>query len=155
LNYYKAREIQKDGKPSGKYHYTCQNGDGVCAVGYCSRIRTCPACNGQGMFVPETSEYYCKECKSKGVYYLEDQEVCPGHDTEMEACEHYRQYLLDKARYDQVSKDIQKKCDICQAWTQRAAYIPSEMVEHFLCDEHCNREGLDKVFKNVGWSMSS
>jgi hypothetical protein len=67
------------------------------------------------MFVPETSEYYCKECKSKGVYYLEDQEVCPGHDTEMEACEHYRQYLLDKARYDQVSKDIQKKCDICRS----------------------------------------
>jgi hypothetical protein len=36
VNYYQAQELAKDGKPSGIWHYTCQNDRRIWPVGYCA-----------------------------------------------------------------------------------------------------------------------
>lgn len=117
MNYYQPRELLKDGKPTGLWHYTCRNDDRVWPVGYCAQD-------------------------------------CPGHATPEEAREHYRQYLLDNARYDGYLRDEQRKCEICGAWTQRYAEGP-HIFMHVLCDEHCNREGLSQVIGTMGDIISS
>ena len=77
-------------------------------------------------------------------------EDCPGHETKEEACEHYRQYLLDcHAQYNGTYSDHLSQCSVCGILTNRygqvaeALYIP-------LCDEHCDRANLEKFFKIEG-----
>jgi hypothetical protein len=40
MNYYQAREISKDDKPTGKFHYTRMNDGDIRPVGYCAS--NCP-----------------------------------------------------------------------------------------------------------------
>lgn len=117
MNYYRPRQLFKDGKPTGLWHYTCYNNDEVSLVGYCAKD-------------------------------------CPGHVSPEEAREHYKQYLLDHARYGGILYDEQHKCEICGTWTQRYADGPHIFI-HFLCDKHYNREGLDQVIGKVGDIVSS
>jgi hypothetical protein len=70
---------------------------------------------------------------------------CAGHDTPEGAREHFKEYLLDNARFDGKLSNQQRKCEICGVYTERLGQVPSMMVHHSLCDEHCNREGLAQV----------
>jgi len=36
MNYYQPRELTRDGKGIGKYHFTCKNDNQVWPVGYCA-----------------------------------------------------------------------------------------------------------------------
>lgn len=80
---------------------------------------------------------------------------CPGHADKEGAYEHYRQYLIDKARFHAptVANPTLHKCEICGEWTDKIAII-DQTVHHFLCDTHCNRESLEQVVK-VGDAISS
>lgn len=40
MNYYQAREIQKDGEPTGLFHFTKMNDGQIWPVGYCAK--DCP-----------------------------------------------------------------------------------------------------------------
>jgi hypothetical protein len=81
---------------------------------------------------------------------------CAGHATPEEAREHYRLYLLDNARYDDgVMIDEMRKCEVCGEWTMFYAHIPLNMERHILCDEHRNRETLDRVMHRVKQIISS
>jgi hypothetical protein len=80
---------------------------------------------------------------------------CAGHGSVEEACNHYRLYLLDLARYDGTLRDTQRKCEICGYWTQTYAYIPKAMETHYLCTEHLNRDALDSVMHQVQYSIES
>lgn len=80
---------------------------------------------------------------------------CAGHATPEEAREHYRLYLLDNANYEDRLVSTQQKCEVCGEWTQGIASIPVNMESHVLCDEHRNRETLDKIMYRVGHIVSS
>ena len=80
---------------------------------------------------------------------------CSGHATPEEAREHYRLYLLDSARYDGVTMDEMRKCEVCGDWTLFYAHIPQSMERHTLCDAHRNRETLDTVMHRVKQITSS
>lgn len=71
---------------------------------------------------------------------------CPGHATPEEAQEHYRQYTLDtQTHYNGVNNDTQRKCEVCGEWTQHYALV--EHRRYALCDEHRNRDELEKLVK--------
>lgn len=79
---------------------------------------------------------------------------CDGHATPEDACKHYRQYLLDnRLRLDGMTPNEQHKCEVCGAWTQRGASV--DLHQWHLCDEHCTREQVEKLFGPVGTITSS
>lgn len=55
MNYYDAREMKKDGKGSGKWHYTCMNDGRIWPVGYCAEHEGHPT-------KEEAHECYTKYC---------------------------------------------------------------------------------------------
>lgn len=78
-----------------------------------------------------------------------------GHETEQEARDCYKRYLLDnRLRLDGDLEHTQKKCEFagCDCWTSRYAEVDMRMFS--LCDEHRTREVVEKFF-SVGESISS
>lgn len=80
---------------------------------------------------------------------------CPGHDTPEGAQEHYRQYLLDTARYDGVMAQQMRPCQVCGEWTQGFATTEAGTSMYVLCDTHRNRDALDVLVKAPTWITSS
>lgn len=81
---------------------------------------------------------------------------CDGHATKEEAEAHYRAYVLDTADYERRLLNTQRRCEVCEAWTDRVALSGVGMAEsHVLCDAHCNREGLNQVLPEQREIISS
>ncbi len=80
---------------------------------------------------------------------------CPGHPTREEAQEHYRQYLLDNARYHVRMSNQQRPCRICSVWTQELVELELGTSRYVLCEAHQNRESLDILVKAPTWISSS
>jgi len=149
MNYLSARQ-----KVDGKWHYTCQNNNRVWPVGYCSPHAECPVCHGEACFSTVFKEEYggtpCVNCNNTGFILKED--ACQGHDTEEDACEHYKQYLLDNIRYTKSSSSMHK-CRICGEWTTGIADV--SMSQYYtICEEHQNRESMATIV-SVGVSWES
>lgn len=71
---------------------------------------------------------------------------CPGHPTAEEAVAHYRTSLLDEARYDGRMSNQQRRCRVCDTFTDGFAETgPGNSLLYVLCPEHLNRDGLDRV----------
>ena len=86
---------------------------------------------------------------------------CPGHPTPDDACEHYRQYLLDKrlcflGPEDRTQKlDVQYRCQApgCDNWADGIASL--DMQTFHLCTQHRNRETVEKLVPSIGQIWSS
>jgi hypothetical protein len=122
MNYYKPREILKDGKPVGLYHYTCRNDNQVWPVGLCVD--------------------------------------CPGHKTKEEACEHWRQYLIQGIEFVRITQEWPKeKCEV-EGCNNQATMVgstknePGGFIRHCFCEEHATQEEMSK-FIYAGESISS
>ena len=61
-----------------------------------------------------------------------------GHATADEACECYRQYLLDHRLILNAKWDAQYKCKVCGEWTQCHASVGNTFYIN-LCETHNNR----------------
>lgn len=133
MEWYQAREVQKDGQGTGKWHYTCSSGSGTYAVGYCSPWELCVECNGDT----------CDKCKGRGIVRKEN--PCPGHDTPDEANEHYAQYVIDKATFEGESSRWDS-CAVCGDPTKHAG-ISQAHYHYPLCETHLNREGFEQAYR--------
>lgn len=161
MNHYAAREIQKDGKGTGLYHYTCENNGAIYPVGYCSKYVSCPTCgpaNGFGqVHNKETGEWIlCATCNGKGS--VDAEHPCPGHSTKEEACKHYRDYEIDHARRlgPKESKWPKNKCDYPGCNDEATySYIMAGFGDSFFCEKHANKESLQLVHPDVGEIWSS
>lgn len=83
---------------------------------------------------------------------------CPGHATEEEAREHFRQYILDKCEFVTASGEG-VKCRVCGSSAKKVAElanflgqmgfvtIPLHDRRIPLCARHSNRDTLDKLFR--------
>lgn len=170
MNYYQAREIKRDGKGSGLYHYTVENDGYVMAVGYCSPWENCPDCKSDSRF--DAGGYLrdedgsfkkdekgqvikCSTCNGSGLVQKKD--PCPGHATEEEACEHYKQYQLDKMVIHGPKKEQwpKEKCEV-ENCDSEATYLANFLGCHVhqVCEKHANRESISSLFR-VGQSWSS
>ena len=77
-----------------------------------------------------------------------------GHTSaeEAEAC--YRDFLLDQElTFNHKSGDAQRKCEICEQWTQLYACIDMRIFN--LCENHQNRESVEKLFNSISEIWSS
>ena len=140
MNYYKSRQRASD----GRWDFSCRNNDHIYPVGYCSPYHE-----------PDPKEWYLTENSIKKYQAERDKHHVNGHATEEEACECYRQYLLDTTLYlDGHSNDTQHKCKICDTWTNRYAQVDGTYMYH-LCDCHRTRAIIETLFKGVGEIWSS
>jgi hypothetical protein len=83
-----------------------------------------------------------------GIGYCGRSGSCGGHGTaeEAEAC--WDKYRLDHDIELYVDSQTQKRCEICAQWTGGRARLRGVFpYEWPLCDEHRNREGIDKANK--------
>lgn len=147
MNHYAARQQQS----TLLWHYTCANGDNIYPVGNCGRYRLCAACDGR------CSD--CLACQGNGVVLAPTVERCPGHVTAEEACEHYRQGLLDEALFSKKSIEEawpQRKCEAdCDRVATHVARTPGRhYARHEFCEAHCTREELSRLV-TVGECWSS
>jgi hypothetical protein len=138
MNYYQARKRESD----GRWDYTRNNRP----AGYCQEFKE---------FDPEFVEnYHISEVEVEKHNKFSDKYHTDGHECEEEACDCYKEYQLDHAlRLGLKMSDQQMKCKICDEWTQKYAEIDCSM--YILCDEHNNREEVEKLYKAPEFSMSS
>jgi hypothetical protein len=156
MNYSQARQIKdENGNGTGKWHWTTMNDGHIRPDGYCSRWETCPDCKGYSGIMAFDPNKHCATCADKGIIIRAD--PCPGHDTPEGAAEHYRQYLLDNLAFDDIAmQNRQEKCRICGVWTQGVARTRESINQVWvLCDEHRNRESVDRLLEAPGYVMSS
>lgn len=131
MNYLKARQRQTD----NRWCFTNMNDGEVYAVGYCH------AFHELDNSLPVTEEEKEQHRAFAHKYHSS------GHPTEEEACECYKQYLMDnRLQLNRKMNDQKKKCQICQAWTDR--YTTLGMTGFFiLCEEHNTREMVATLFE--------
>jgi hypothetical protein len=128
MRYYTARQ-----RMDKKWDFTC----GRCPVGYCAAYKEWTK--------EELEKFGLDEVFLQKVASFKEKHHTCGHETEKEAQECYKQYLLDQElRFGEI-QDAQYKCRICKKWTQKYASFSTSMW--FLCDEHCNREGVDQIYE--------
>lgn len=143
MNYYKARQRESD----QRWDYTCQNDNRVWPVGYCGRPMQEEDFAKLGIPMSEREKAHLA---TNGHKYHTD-----GHATEAEACECYRQYLLDtQLTLDHEDPHQQRKCQVCEQWTTKFAIFGSTQL-FFLCDEHRTREHVEQLTSKIGEIWSS
>lgn len=145
MNYFDARQ-RKD----KKWDYTCKNDGAIWPVGYCDKYHPMDkeACSKIGM--PFNPAYLEKEERFKHKHHTD------GHSSKEEACECYRNYLLDQQlRFseDREDPDTLHKCAVCKTMTSGTAEIDYQQWN--LCKEHRTRDCVEKLFPSVGWMASS
>lgn len=139
MNYLSARQRQSD----EKWDYT-YNG---APYGYCREY-----------FDPDNYKTWIREhmtpAEVEKIRSFEDKYHTHGHDTKEEACQCYKEYMLDhRLRLDGKDNSCQRKCEKCGEWTQGFAEVGCYQL-WFLCDEHRNREVVSELYK-VGESWES
>lgn len=146
MNFLKPRQRQSD----KRWDYTSANDNQkTCyAIGYCAPYRHWTDEQRERLGGYITDEMVAESEATKHKHH-ED-----GHATAEEACECYKQYLLDhETSYDGHKQEPWSPCDICQKRTPSVVMVSGWPKAH-LCDEHRNRECLEKVLK-VGESWGS
>lgn len=150
MQHYHAAQIQY-GPSAGLWHYIVNNGP---AVGYCSPFKTCQECQGHSLFVEVGHPNACEACNSKGYVTLPEGVRCAGHPTEVEACEHYRQYLLDTLAKPFEDEQAKLRCHVCKEWTTGRVSI-GNYRSFILCPKHQGRETLEEIFPPISQSWES
>lgn len=75
---------------------------------------------------------------------------CPGHSTPEEARIHYQEGKLTRLKLDGFDGETQKKCIVCGAWTQTAAYVDDDLFEFWpLCAAHLNVEEATRILLSI------
>ena len=148
MRHYKARSRSTD----GRYDYTVSTKEGARPVGYCTGWD--PFTERQLGVVFHSKEELDKANAEMAVH--KDKYHTDGHANEQEACECYKQYLLDNnLRLDgHTLSDQQLRCEICGEFTQGMVIIAGKYNHFILCDEHRTRECVEKLL-TIGESWES
>lgn len=150
MNHYDARQIT-DGPHAGKWHYTSGNRrTGTHPVGYCSPWRNCPnGCPVKSLDRRENPD--CEECGDTGAVKGEQHY----HDTEQEARECIRRYVLDNVHPVEMGwTDCQ--VEGCENPARKGFHLghPRKSIVA-LCEEHCTTEQLESMVEPLGQMWAS
>lgn len=142
MNYYGPLQ-RKDTK---RWDYTRTNDGDACPVGYCAGWKD------KETLIEQLGEEAGNQLHAEREPYQNNFHT-NGHVSAEDACECYKQFLLDFClRLDKSFTDAQKKCEACGAWTQKFAEVKMRLF--VLCDEHRNRQEIEKRL-SIGTSISS
>lgn len=129
MNYYSAQQDE-----DGKWFFTC-NGY---PTGYCQEYKEFSEDDIKNFYISESQIKEHEDTKTK--------HHCCGHDTYGEACECFKQYMLDhRLRLGLKMSNQQLKCEACGDWTQN--YIEIDYRVMPLCEKHNNRETVESLYK--------
>lgn len=145
MNYYGARQRKSD----SRWDFSCKNDNRIWPVGYCSKWRP--------FSDQEIKEWHISPEKLEEHARFKDKHHDTGHSTEEEACECYRQYLLDcRTHYYDDIKDAPtlERCKVCGDYTSGSAEVDhGERMP--LCKIHRTREQLERLYPRISWITSS
>lgn len=145
MNYYQASERKKD----KKFDFTHTHDKITRATGYCAAFRP--------FTDDEIKEWSIPAAEVTRHNSHKDKHHDTGHATKDEACDCYRQYLLDnRAKYhdDQADAATLHKCKVCGEFTSGCVEVDhGESLP--LCKQHRNRETLEKIYPKIGYITSS
>jgi hypothetical protein len=142
MRHYAPRQREKD----KRWDYSVRNDDLIQAIGYCSAYYEWTDDLLVHIGVPKDHPELVKRRNFKSKHH-----TC-GHSTPEEAQKCYREFLLDqRLSLNKKHDNMQKKCDVCDKWTDLFAEVGSESWN--LCEDHNNREEIEKLFKipNESW----
>lgn len=146
MNYRQALQ-RKD----GRYDYTLHNNRiGTAPIGYCAgwSERTEEEMRAIGLG-DDVIKMILADIEMRRPH--RDKYHRDGHATPEEAQECYKRYVMDNELVLDRQVD-HGECLVCKALTRRAAEADHRLF--ILCDEHCTREQVEKLFQ-VGTSASS
>ncbi len=139
MNYYTAKQRKLD----EKWDYTVNN----MPIGYCQEYKD-----------PDDYPDWLKKCMRQAeidrIRSFKDKHHTHGHTTQEEACNCYKEYMLDN--YLSVGREdssSQHKCKKCNEWTQGLAGVGGYHLWN-LCEKHQTREIISE-FYDVGESWES
>lgn len=153
MNHWRALELD------GRWFYTCGSRlQGIHPVGYCAgwhydqwieESRQGGMCNGK------TTEELIK--LSEELRPFKSKFHDDGHETEAEAIICYRKFQLDTGlAFSKPTSGEMHACEVrgCQNQTMNTASMLDTLCSMwYLCDEHLNRENVEKLFKiQDSWS---
>jgi hypothetical protein len=151
MNYHEPRELQKDGKGTGLWHYTNMNDGRIWPEGYCAGIPEWSVFPEPGDDIELPLGFH-----SWDQWRQDRNRLLPfrhkfhthGHASKEEAYACFKEYCLDlRTRFieDSEAAQQQHRCQVCQAWTSGGAEVNHQ---HFvLCKEHRTRETLERIFE--------
>ncbi len=136
MNHYKARQREND----QRWDYTFANvRAGTCPVGYCRAWKPLEP-GAVGMLPGQAEQYNAQMAPFVHKFHAN------GHATAEEACDCYREYLLDhrlQLRDPPPNPPTLSKCVVCGVYTAGVAELG--MDRWALCDEHRNRVEVEKL----------
>lgn len=127
---------------TGRWDFTSSRKDGASPIGYCAGYREF---TGKDTFLHESQ----REIENERMRLVKDNYHTDGHATEEEAQECYKKYILDnKLRLNPEPNNPQQmlRCQICKEFTAGYASVGMTGI-YYLCKEHCNREGVEKLYE--------
>lgn len=145
MQYLKPRQRESD----KRWDYTAMHDHHVRPIGYCRgwqdmHFKALPTINSIEGFQSDGGIIWSKPDK-EDYEARRDKYHTDGHATAQEAADCFRQYCLDtRLNLDGQYVDTQFKCEVCGTWTDRFAEIDHQ--QHVLCDQHRNREEVEKLF---------
>ena len=130
----------------GRWDYTT-NGH---PTGYCCEYR--PLQEEGGVFSPEMAKAH-----NQRMLPLVGNFHADGHETEQEACECYKKYMLDTSLHltpeEPANASQQNRCKVCGKFTACCAFVGAYNM-FVLCPEHQTRECVESLY-SVGESWES
>ena len=138
MQHLKARQRQHD----KRWDYTSEWQNIIHPIGYCHAWKD-----------PDAWNLPMSEDQKQEYRQFSDKYHTDGHETAVEACECYKQYLLDHTVRHSDDMDTLLKCKICHDWTHHRVHV-DRFMSFILCKKHANRETLEKLVK-VGESWES
>lgn len=146
--YYNAR-LRLD----GKWDYTYKHDDAILPAGYCVPYEWIDPYRTDKPHLVYMSDQEKQNIRANREKYHDT-----GHDTKEEACNCYKNYLLDnRTEYiidpEQITEVHMYQCAVCKKLT--SGYVTVEGYHRFvLCKEHNNRQSMEILF-SVGESWQS
>lgn len=116
-----------------RWDYTVQWGDRITPIGYCRPFK-----DPDEMGVPMNPD------TAATIRQFKDKHHSHGHETAEEACNCYKEYLLDqRLRHGELDNQM-VRCQVCGEWTQHVIYLDG-YVSYKVCEKHATREELEKL----------
>ena len=139
MNYYSASQRKSD----NLWDYTVNNRP----TGYCREYSD-----------PDTWDAWLRKCMSEEeiakIRSFKDKYHNHGHANEKEACNCYKEYMLDhNMSLGRKDSSTQRKCEKCNEWTQGLAGVGAYKLWH-LCEKCQTREVISELYI-VGESWES